>query len=137
MQIEDAANKPSAKIFRRTPNYSVQRLARGNQYMSPEDPSELGPQQSGASAPEISIAKPATSESAAPSAPLEDRAKDYLGSLLRNIETMLAYANSNGLPLPDDLRGKIDELLNNPEVKNFSFKNRGSQNDGRSIGSRG
>jgi hypothetical protein len=91
--------------------------------MPSEDRSEIGPQQEPkASAPETSNATLPTGENTVSPAPLEDRARDYLGNLLRNIDTMLSYANRNGLPLPEDLRGKIDKLLNNPEVKNFPMR---------------
>jgi hypothetical protein len=60
-----------------------------------------------------------------PEQSLKEPAKIYLLKLLNDIATMLSYANRNGIPLPDDLRGKIDELLNKPEVKGipFSFTN--------------
>lgn len=50
---------------------------------------------------------------------LEGPALEYLNELLKNIATMLSYANSNGVVLPSDLRGKIDALLNNPAVTRY------------------
>jgi hypothetical protein len=51
--------------------------------------------------------------------PLTEPARDYLLQLLRDIGTMLSYANNNGIPLPDDLREKIGELFSDSDVNNL------------------
>lgn len=48
--------------------------------------------------------------------PLDGIAEKYLSKLLKNIGIMLSYANSNGIPLPEDLRQKIDDLVNHPQL---------------------
>jgi hypothetical protein len=51
--------------------------------------------------------------------PSYDPASDYLDKLLRNIATMLSYTSTNGIALPEDLRGTIDQLFRTSEVKNY------------------
>jgi hypothetical protein len=46
-------------------------------------------------------------------------ARQYLLQLLKDIITMLSYANGNGIALPDDLRVKVDVLFNDPDVNNM------------------
>ena len=48
---------------------------------------------------------------------LDGIAAAYLERLLKNIVLMLGYVNDNGISLPDDLRAKIDALLNDPRVR--------------------
>ena len=50
------------------------------------------------------------------SAPTSKTGGEYLEKLLRNIETMLEFANSSGITIPAELRKKLDLLMNDPEI---------------------
>lgn len=70
--------------------------------------------------PAGAVASPAVPQAPRPDQPLEGMAKDYLANLLENIALMLRYASDNGVALPADLRGKVDDLLQDPEVGKLS-----------------
>ena len=59
------------------------------------------------------------SKEPAPEESLKGPARDYLERLLRNIATMLVYANDNGIVLPDELHAKLDQLLASPGVEDY------------------
>jgi hypothetical protein len=48
-------------------------------------------------------------------------AKKYLQNLLKEIEIMLDFAGCNGITLSDELHKKIDDLVNDPDVKSFDL----------------
>ena len=48
-------------------------------------------------------------------------AQEYLGKLLDNIGTMLDYMNREGIPMPDELRGKLDALMQDPALEKYSL----------------
>jgi hypothetical protein len=70
--------------------------------------------------PNVVAPEPVSAVDAASEKPLEGQAREYLGALLKSIGTMLDYANSNGISLPDELREKIGELLKHPAVDAYS-----------------
>jgi len=37
------------------------------------------------------------------------------------IAMMLSYVRKNGIALPDDLRGKVDQLINHPDVAKLNL----------------
>ncbi len=51
-----------------------------------------------------------------PDGGLDGPSTEYLAALMRNIGIMLSYANDSGIALPDDLREKLDKLLNHKDV---------------------
>ena len=55
----------------------------------------------------------------------------YVQRLLENIYVMLTYANENGMPLPIDLRQKIDALFDHPDFGRHSTSTSFSKGIGR------
>lgn len=53
-----------------------------------------------------------------PIASLSGAPQRYLSKLLGSIADMLAYARANSIALPEELRGKIGTLLQDPDVVN-------------------
>jgi hypothetical protein len=86
--------------------------------------SEGGPQpgQDGPSSAEaswVTAAAPTESQSDGGKEYLGPAALEFLNGLLDNIRTMLAYVNSAGIAVPDELRSKLDELMNNPALDQY------------------